>query len=289
MSAITPQTELRLVKCPIESDNRNQLTFSNATVQYNYFNSLPHLEVDNFTYQRKDSVIRYPAHIDSILEYNYVMYQNEAYTNKWFYAFITGMEYVNDNMTLITIKTDVFQTWLYNISWRRSFVEREHVNDDTVGANTIPEGLETGDYVCGHAGRLFNGNSTYICIACSDVPSSLGLRTTRYYNGIFSGTEPFIFRDYQAAANFVTMMSADAKGDAIVSVFLVPQSLFTGQTLNWQILIGSTLVTIGVVLTMKEFSIILKARTKSVLVYRNAHRVFMERRLKRISLRKRHR
>ena len=59
--------------------------------------------------------------------------------------------------------------------------------------------------------------------------------------------------------------------------------------LNWQILLGSTLVTIGVILTMKEFSIILKARTKSVIVYRNAHRIFMERRLKRISLRKRHR
>ena len=59
--------------------------------------------------------------------------------------------------------------------------------------------------------------------------------------------------------------------------------------LSWQILLGSALVTIGVILTMKEFSIILKARTKSVLVYRNAHRIFMERRLKRISLRKKHR
>ena len=59
--------------------------------------------------------------------------------------------------------------------------------------------------------------------------------------------------------------------------------------LSWQILLGSALVTLGVILTMKEFSIILKARTKSVLVYRNAHRIFMERRLKRISLRKRHR
>ena len=116
MSAITPQTELRLLKCPIESDNRNQMTFNNVTSQYNYFNSLPHLIVDNFTYQRKDSVIRYPAHIDSILEYNYVMYQNEAYTNKWFYTFITNMEYVNDNMTFITIKTEVYQTWQFNIN-----------------------------------------------------------------------------------------------------------------------------------------------------------------------------
>ena len=122
MSAITPQTELRLIKCPIESDNRNQLTFSNKTAQYNYFNGLAHLEVDNFTYQRKDSIIRYPANIDSILTYNYVMYQNEAYSNKWFYAFITRMEYVNDNMTYITIKTDVFQTWQFDMVWKKSFI-----------------------------------------------------------------------------------------------------------------------------------------------------------------------
>ncbi len=65
--------------------------------------------------------------------------------------------------------------------------------------------------------------------------------------------------------------------------------LIFNDPLNWQILVGSGLVTIGVVLTMREFNIILKARTKSVFVYRNAHRVLMERRLKRISLRKRHR
>ena len=45
MSAITPQTDLKLLKCPIENDNRNQLTFSSKTAQYNYFNSLPKLEV----------------------------------------------------------------------------------------------------------------------------------------------------------------------------------------------------------------------------------------------------
>jgi drug/metabolite transporter (DMT)-like permease len=59
--------------------------------------------------------------------------------------------------------------------------------------------------------------------------------------------------------------------------------------LNWQIIIGSVLVTLGVFLTMREFTIILKARTKSVIVYRNAHRILMERKLKRISLRKRYR
>ena len=236
MGAITPQTEVRLIKCPIESDNRNQMTFSNATAQYNYFNSLPHLNVDNFTYQRKDSIIRYPAHIDSILEYNYVMYQNEGYSDRWFYAFITGMEYVNDNMTYITIKTDVIQTWLFDMVWKRSFVEREHVNDDTVGANTVPEQLETGEYVCNSKSSLFSGGSSYICISCSDVPDELGKRTTLYYNGIFSGTETFLFRDYQAAANFIKSMDKDDKdlASSIVAIYEAPQSLFTSG-ISWSV------------------------------------------------------
>ena len=236
MSAITPQTELRLLKCPIESDNRNQITFANETSQYNYFNSLPKLVVDNFTYQRKDNVIRYPAHIDSIMAYNYVMYQNEAYTNKWFYAFITNMEYVNDNMTLITIKTDVYQTWLFDMVWKRSFIEREHVNDDTIGANTIPEQLETGDYVCNDTVEIFNDDTSYICISCADVPSDLGKRVTLNYNGVFSGTESFLFEDTQAAANFIKCFNGDDKDllNGIVSLYIVPQSLFTGQTLNFE-------------------------------------------------------
>lgn len=75
------------------------------------------------------------------------MYQNENYTNKWFYAFITNMRYVNDNMTEITIETDVFQTWQFNINYKKMFVEREHVNDDTIGLHTVPENVELGDYI----------------------------------------------------------------------------------------------------------------------------------------------
>ena len=67
MSAITPQTDVYLLKVPLEIDNENQLTFSNATAQFNYFNGLSDkLLLDNFTYQRKDGVIRVPYGIDDI-------------------------------------------------------------------------------------------------------------------------------------------------------------------------------------------------------------------------------
>ena len=63
---IVPNSRIRLLKSPIELDNRNQLTFSNVTAQTSYFLSLPYLEYDNCTYQRKEGVIRYETEPNGI-------------------------------------------------------------------------------------------------------------------------------------------------------------------------------------------------------------------------------
>ena len=129
---ITPNTRIILLKCPISLSNKHQITFANSEAQYNYFYNLPKIEEDDAQYQRKDNVIRFPAHADSLQEYNYCMYQNNNYGNKWFYAFITNISYVNDGCSYISIKTDVFQTWQFNLTWKQSFIEREmiSVSDD---------------------------------------------------------------------------------------------------------------------------------------------------------------
>ena len=228
MAAITPSTNLYLLKNPINLSKQNQLTFANATAQTSYFTGISNkLYVDNFTYQRKDYVIRYPACMDDILDYNYVMYQNENYGNKWFYAYIKNMRYVNDNMTEITIETDVYQTFMFDITFKASFVEREHVNDDTVGKHTIPEGLETGEYVCNGITSLYSGGNTcYICVAVSDVPTEMGTNVyNRQYNGIYSGVTYVVFETPLAASNFLRAMDGRGKGDAVTSVFLIPTSL----------------------------------------------------------------
>ena len=79
------------------------------------------------------------------------MYQNDNYSDKWFYAYITGMEYINDNMTRISIATDVFQTWQFDLIYKASYVEREmiDVSSDVPGANLNPENLESGEYKIG--------------------------------------------------------------------------------------------------------------------------------------------
>ena len=242
--AITPQTDIYLLKCPIEADNRNQINFANATAQYNYFASLPKLIIDNCTYQRKDNVMRLPYHVDDIINYNYVMYRNEAYGNKWFYAFITNMEYSSDHMTFVTIKTDVFQTWQFDLSYKKSFVEREHVNSDTIGEHTIPENLELGDYVTNEGFNHVVASPTTNSTICMQVSSTYLTRDNyapvtmpsneRMYNGIPQGCQMYGFAlttaDLTLMYQIIGLYDTYGKGDAILSLFLVPTTATTWTT-----------------------------------------------------------
>ncbi len=149
---VIPDTEIRLLKCPISLDNKNQLNFYDINAQYNFFNSLPKLVLNGSSYQRKNNYIRFNngnISYESLLEYNYVMYKNSHYSNKWFYAYIINMEYINDGLVNIYIETDVFQSWLFDWIFHYSFIEREMVNieDDIIGKNTVPENLELGEYI----------------------------------------------------------------------------------------------------------------------------------------------
>lgn len=123
-----PDTEIKLVRCPLSLDNKNQLTFENKQKQFEYFNSLPSLVITGCTYQRKNGTIRIPRKFEQIMTYDYVMYKNTHYMDKWFYAFITDLHYVNDYLSEINIATDVWQTWQFDLHFKQSFVEREMIN-----------------------------------------------------------------------------------------------------------------------------------------------------------------
>ena len=242
MAVIAPQTDVYLLKVPLEIDNTNQLTFANATAQFNYFNSLPKIGYDNFTYQRKDGTLRIPALIDDIIQYNYVMYRNEGFSNKWFYAYIDKMEYLNDGVTAVSITTDVWQTWCFDLSYKPTFIEREHVNSDTIGSHTVPENLELGEMVqnssttfepnktvwtSGHASQLTN--KYMIVFQVTELPSgSYGISNPHEYNSIYSGLFFMGVTTPGDATSLIYKYSAESKTDAIVAIFMAPTAFFDG-------------------------------------------------------------
>ena len=247
--AITPQTDIYLLKCPIEADNRNQINFANATDQYNYFASLPKLVIDNCTYQRKDDVMRLPYHIDDIINYNYVMYRNEAYGNKWFYAFITNMEYSSDHMTFVTIKTDVYQTWQFQLDFKRSFVEREHVNNDGIGVNLLNEQLPVSDYVVNSFSDydFCSGLSDcYVIVQISELLADMASTFSgrrKVYGGIpsgcwYVGIDP---TELDNLSNLIMAYDQSGKADALISMFLLPKSILPSiQSISFEIHVGSS-------------------------------------------------
>ena len=164
--AITPQTKVHLLKgVPLYYNKKHQILFNNKESQTQYFLSKIFDSKTDFTYQRKEGIIRYPAHIDDIIECNYVMYQNSNYSNKWFYAFIESMEYMSDECTFIKIKTDVFQTWIYDITFMPSFVKREHIEVDDLYSNLLSESIETGEYIKESQKKINELDDLYIIVS----------------------------------------------------------------------------------------------------------------------------
>ena len=231
---IAPNSEIILLQSPLKLDHYNQITFASKTDQYNYFNGLTQMWFPGLTYIRKDSVVRIPTkkeandHLpryEDILEYNYCMYKNTSYKDKWFYAFITNVSYQNDGMTEVTLETDVFQTWQFDLVYKNSFVEREHVSDDTIGLHTIPEGLEHGEYIINSAGDVETDldSTPLIVIGVSKVPDNTPFYTAnRMYGNVFSGVTYILFKFTESAAKFVQAYDDLGWSGNIVSVFTMP-------------------------------------------------------------------
>lgn len=247
---ITPDNEAYLLKAPLEIDELQQIDFANATAQANYFQSLPKLALMKVTYIRENGAIAVPFNIEQIRSYNYVMYKNKNYGDKWFYAFITGMNYEGNTVTTVGIKTDVFQTYMFDYTWKQSYVKRETVADDTFGKHLLPEDVDTGDFVMNKSNVLeyeictsklqenVTNDTPLIAVVCSEKVgkltatndwSALPLEDLHITGSIPDGSFVYFFyntiSDYANFIRFRVYLDSIGKGEAITNMFLVPQKV----------------------------------------------------------------
>lgn len=228
--ANTNISKVYLLNVPLELDYKHTLYFNSLSSQNSYFLSKKLKEYTDFSYQRKDNVIRIPDHYDNIYSANYVCYQNSKYNNKWFYAFIKDLRYISDGVTEVEIETDVIQTWLFDYQFKPSFIEREHTKDDTIGKNTVPENLETGEYIVNGKQVDSKTSKMAIVMAYSDYANIDANVTGKLYGGIYSGMAYSIYpmdEDGVSAINRdIHTYDDEGKADAINSIFMAPTFLF---------------------------------------------------------------
>lgn len=222
-------SKVYLLNTPLEDDMKNTLYFASSSAQQSYFNSVIGKTYTNVSYQSDTRTFRCPAQVDTVRQYNYMMYQNTAYSNKWFYCFIKKATYVSDGYTDIEFEVDPLQTFMFDISVRTSFVEREHTNNDTAGNNTLPENVELGSYVKNSVtGTGQIGASTmWYAVGVSDFPGGQKPATmpASKVNGLPNGLF-YIFTDSTNNLHTIAQMYDDAgQANAIVTMFVFPKQI----------------------------------------------------------------
>ena len=121
-----------LTGVPFSKEDNRWLTFESLVQQYNFFNRYATETFNNLSFVKGFSYkkIKLNVDYDRIMKSNYVMYCNEDYSDKWIYAYIKSFEYISDGCTEIEIEIDYFQTYIGDIQFYPSLMERAMVCDD---------------------------------------------------------------------------------------------------------------------------------------------------------------
>lgn len=194
-------------------------------------------ESNDYSFIRQNDSIWSNFTYNQCLQANYIAFQNPDYSNKWFFAFIDDIIYKGNENTEIQFTVDAWSTWFGNWTAKKCFINRQHVNDDTIGANTVDENLSIGD-VEEEEEQEDVSLSEYFWIAVTtswqptDNTSSGGEQFSgiSVYNKQVFGTRLALFRivnlsDLLNLALFIIRTNADKHIADIENMFIVPDAL----------------------------------------------------------------
>lgn len=197
---------------------------------------------DGFT-----NTIRVPFSYAECIQSNYLAFQNKFFANKWFFAWIDNVAYINDNTCELTFTVDSWSTWFSYWTPEVTFVNREHTNDDTIGANTISENIAVDEVVCEQTTQDSALNQyLYIAIMSNyDPANKQDYNYITAYNGMVFGSPIFLFpynlTEGSEASNAETMKRIvkfiggcvlAKRTDAIQCIFALPSALIKARDLE---------------------------------------------------------
>lgn len=231
---VAPNSIIHLIKgVKIDANYTNTIYFSTQAEQQQYFSSKVDSTLDEQSYVRKTrGVIRVNMPISSVYGVSYLMYRNSSFENKWFYAFVTDYEYVNNETTEIYFRLDVIQTYLFDVTPLQCMVDRMHsVFTDIAGDNLIPENLDTGEYNYTEHSQdndliLWQGDWD-ICVftTLNNDGSAQSTVDGQIMGGLYSGLNMYRFQTAAQVNAYLTRVSQCGAEASVVSICMIPRAL----------------------------------------------------------------
>ena len=237
MSAFAPQSTIYLTTVDFDSTYKHVRRFGSVEAQNQYFlTNRPCKTYTEYLTVRKNlpdggfrSSVKVGENIDVLRLWpvNYIFFQNANHSQKWFYAFITDLIYINENTTEIVFETDVFQTWQFDMKIQPSFVAREHSETDEFFENLAPEKFNIQDFhynngVTGGVFLKYNDRKWGYLVSATNPRTSSSESKGTTHSGIYQGLYFYFFE----SVNEVNACLSDFENqgtDAVQSISLIPR------------------------------------------------------------------
>lgn len=232
--AFQPSTSIYIGTVPFDSSYRHVYYIPDRQQQESYFLSCcpNELRRNDYTYQRLQNAVVVPFNAEELYGCNYCMYKNANYGNRWFYSFIADIEYVSENSSRLYLKLDIFQTWFPDCEVPACNVEREHVNDDSIGAHIRDEGFSVGEMKVQYS--VYDYLTLWLAVASAAEPLNDGTYVNvagDNYQHLPSGTSVTVFDPVTQMGEFkrfMNMLSDNGQQDAVSAVYMIPAVIVPG-------------------------------------------------------------
>lgn len=228
MTAIAPNTTVYLVNTRLNYGSEDTFYFDSLSAQTSYFEARRLWGMTNYTYQREQRQyikvgVNGSQMATVIKSANYLMWKNTSYEDKYYYAFITEAEWINNEVVKLYFEMDYIQTYLFNHGHTQCYIARQHSETDIIGENILPEPMEVGEYVVNGGNTKCLPANAQDADACCFVVMEVNKSQTDplLVDGVFSAVKLHIFSATQngadAAQVFINTHEADP--EAILGIY----------------------------------------------------------------------
>ena len=247
MAYVTPNTKLQLFQ-GINLDNRylHTIYFASHNIRDAWFAGKVYKSYNDLMFRRyTDNQVKVEADVTTLLGVTYMRFQNDRTNDRWYYAFVLAVDYVNENTSIITYEIDVMQTFFfYDASLQPCMVLREHTSDDTFGINLEAEPIGSDVYDCDEViggTNMTNNHSNHfntykLIMNTTEEPSEANMIN----NNLFNGTKFYsLYANTSTAAQLKTYLADIIGGNwdeqersaDVIDMFTFPEA-FCNLSLN---------------------------------------------------------
>lgn len=228
---IAPNTSIELF-CNLSLDSNYSDTgfFETVEAKDNFFRDLPSeykLGAFNIvTFQRENiNFCKVEAAYGTVYKANYMRFKNSNFLNKWFYAFVTSVEYINNEVVQINYTLDVMMTWMGEFTIPECYVERNHTTTDVFGDNLIAEPFNFSDYVTQENHPVYSlNNDVYQVIVAYAFSGLEDAQDGRLVDGVYSGVGLKCFSLTNLAGINAFVEHFVPTPNSILAMYIVPQA-----------------------------------------------------------------